>query len=231
MRKRARICHSCLMPQAFCVCRVMPKECVETRVTVVVHFSDVTRTTNTGKLIPTVLENSEVLVRGQKDSPLDITRALSPHHHNVVLYPSPQSQPLNAEYLNSVQQPLNLIVPDGNWNQAGKMERREKQLAHVPRVHLLVDQPSRYRLRKAAHENWISTFEAIARALGLAEGSDLQKKMEYFFDVFVERNLYLKGRIPREEVTGGLTQEMIDQFHTENNDHTYIHRAQTDPKK
>ena len=231
MRNRSRTCHGCLMPQAFCVCRVMERETVETRVTVVVHFSDVCRKTNTGKLIPKVLANSEVLVRGIKGSPLDITRAVQAGYHNVLLYPTSDSQPLNAEYLQDIDQPLNLIVPDGNWNQAGKMVRREKKLASLDRVHVEVVRPSRYRLRTAAHENWISTFEAIARALGVVENHDVQKKLEYFFDVFVERILYLKGRLPRDEVTGGITQEMITQFHTENNDHTFIQSNKTDPEK
>lgn len=229
MRRRALTCEHCLLPQAFCVCRVMMKETIGTRVTVVVHYSDVFRKTNTGRLIPQVLSNSEVLVRGEKGSPLDITRALRSGHRNVVLFPTSDSLPLNAEFHQSIEQPLNLIVPDGNWNQAGKMEKREKKLACLQRVHLEADRPSRYRLRTAAHENWISTFEAIARALGVVENKELQEKLECFFDTFVERMLYLKGRIPREEVTGGITSEMIAQFHTENNDHTFKNR--TDPEK
>jgi DTW domain-containing protein len=222
MRRRAHTCNDCLMPRAFCVCRVMEKETVCTRITVVVHYSDVTRKSNTGRLIPLVMTNSEVLVRGTKGEPLDITRAVQPEHHNLVLFPSAESRPLNADYLKSIEQPINLIVPDGNWNQAGKMEKREKLLACIPRVHLEISKPSSYRLRTAAHENWISTFEAVARSLGLVENCDLQKKMEYFFDVFVERLLYLKGRIPGQDVTGGITPEMIHQFHTENNDHSFI---------
>lgn len=231
MRKRAQICADCLIPRAFCVCRVMEKEKVDTRVTVVIHYSDVTRKTNTGRLIPTVLENSEVLVRGRREAPLDITRALLPDHLNLLLYPSADSVALTPNFLKSGTLPLNLIVPDGNWNQAGKMEKREKKLAHLQRVHLEINAPSRYRLRTAAHENWVSTFEAVARALGVVEDPLLQQKMEYFFDVFVERMLYLKGRISREEVTGGITEKMLHQFHTENNDHTYINSARANTEK
>lgn len=222
MRKRARLCSGCLMPQAFCVCRVMKKETVPTRVTVIIHFSDANRKSNTGKLIPTVLANSEVLIRGTRGAPLDITRAVQPDYHNLLLFPSSNSVPLDAEYLDGIDQPLNLIVPDGNWNQAGKMEKREEKIAHLPRVHLPAGKPSTYRLRTAAHENWVSTFEAIARSLGIVESLELQDKLEYFFDVFVERMLYLKGKLPRQDVTGGISDEMISRFHTENNDHTFI---------
>jgi len=200
----------------------MPRELVQTHVTVVVHYSDFTRLTNTGKWVPVVLANSEILVRGQKESPLDISRAILPDHHNAVLFPSKVSRALSPEYLESVSHPINLIVPDGNWNQAGKMEKREKKLAQLPRVHLEYSKPTRYRLRTAAHENWIPTFEAVARSLGIIESARVQEKLEWFFDVAVERVLYLKGRLDKEDVTGGLSREMIDQYHIENNDQVYI---------
>ena len=225
MRKRALVCSDCLMPRAFCVCSVMETESVSTRVTVVVHYSDVTRLSNTGRLVPAVLSNSEVLVRGTRGDPLDITRCLQPGFRNVVLFPAQNSLPLNSDFIQSLSQPLNLIVPDGNWNQAGKMEKREKPLAHLQRVHLEIDKPSRYRLRTAAHENWISTFEAVARSLGVVESSALQARLEAFFDIFVERVLYLKGKIPSQEVAGGITRKMIEQFHRENNDISFINSS------
>ena len=62
----------------------------------------------------------------------------------------------------------------------------------------------------------------------MIENPLLQQKMEYFFEVFVERMLYLKGRMARQDVTGGITEEMLHQFHTENNDHTYINSVRPD---
>ncbi len=210
------------MPRAFCVCGVVTRETVASRVTVVIHFTDANRTTNTGKWVPLVLSNSEVLVRGKKGQPLDITRALQPDHQNLLLFPAADSVPLTADSFSSLEQPVNLIVPDGNWNQAGKMVRREKKLGHLPRVHLDIDKPSRYRLRTAVREHWISTFEAIARSLGLLESRELQQRMEYFFEVAVERLLYLKGRLPQAEVTGGITPEMIRRYHIDNGDQSFI---------
>ncbi len=222
MKTRAHRCPHCLIPQAYCVCQVTPIEHLKTRITVVIHFSDLTRTTNTGKWAPVVLSNSEVLVRGQKESPLNMDHALQPDYHNLLLYPSSESQELNSGLLNSINRPINLIVPDGNWNQASKMVKREKQMVALPHVHLKIDKPTRYRLRTAAHAHWISTFEAISRALGVVENAEIQKRLEYFFDVAVERVLFLKGQINRDQVTGGISDEMIHQYHTQNNDSTYI---------
>ncbi len=222
MRKRAQRCPQCLIPQAFCVCQVAPVEHLRTRITVVIHYSDITRTTNTGKWAPVVLANSEILIRGQKETPLDMSRAIQPDYHNLLLFPSQDSLQLNPGYLESIRKPINIIVPDGNWNQATKMVKREKHLVDLPQVHLNIDQPSRYRLRTAAYDHWISTFEAISRALGVVENLNLQKRLEYFFDVAVERVLFLKGQINREDVTGGISQQMIHQYHLQNNDLAYI---------
>ena len=222
MHFKAKRCDQCLIPPAYCVCKVAEPESVATRVTVVIHFSDVIRATNTGKFVPLVLANSEVLLRGVKGDPLDMSRAILPDHHNLLLYPSAESVPLTPAYVAAIGQPINVIVPDGNWNQAGKMVRREQLVHEVPHVYLNVDKPSRYRLRTAAHENWISTFEAVARALGIIENPDLQQRLEYFFDVAVERILFLKGQLPREKVTGGITSAMIRQYHTDNEDQVFL---------
>jgi DTW domain-containing protein len=222
LKRRAERCPVCQIPQAYCVCQVIPVESSRTRVTVVIHFSDITRTSNTGKWAPIVLANSEILVRGRKESPLDVRCAIKEDHHNLLLFPSADSQELNSAYMDTIGEPVNLIVPDGNWNQAGKMVKREKLLAALPHVHLNIDKPTRYRLRTAAHDHWISTFEAISRALGVVEDKGLQQRLEYFFDVAVERVLFLKGQIERQNVTGGISQEMIHQYHMDNNDSPYM---------
>lgn len=222
MRRRAKRCPQCLIPEAFCVCSLVPPETTRTQVSVVIHYSDVERTTNTGKWVPVALAQGKALIRGRKEEPLDITEALHPDCHNLMLFPSADSQPLTPEFVSNIALPINLIVPDGNWNQAVKMEKREPKLDQVPRVHLLGGQPSRYRLRTAAHPEWVSTFEAVARALGVIENPDIQKRLEYFFDVAVERVLFLKGELPREQVTGGISKEMIHKYHTDNNDQAYI---------
>ncbi len=231
MRRRAPRCPACLIPQAFCVCRAIPMEHLKTRVTVVIHNSDIDRTTNSGKWAPVVLYNSEVLIRGRKGSPLDMSLAIQPNYQNLLLFPSPDSSPLTPELVNSIEEPINFIVPDGNWNQAGKMVKREKLMVAMPHVHLNIDKPTRYRLRTAAHDHWISTFEAICRALGFAESPEVQKRLEYFFELAVERVLFLKGRISREEVTGGISREMIHQYHLENNDLAFLEAMKKKEKK
>jgi len=54
--------------------------------------------------------------------------------------------------------------------------------------------PSAYQLRASPRVDGVCTFEAIARALGIIEGGTVQRQMEEFFHIFVERVLYIRGR-------------------------------------
>ena len=92
------------------------------------------------------------------------------------------------------QKPVTLIVPDGNWAQAKKAFKREKALHAFPRVKLPLGPPSKYWLRAAPRPEAVSTYEAIARAMGFLEGPEVQARMEAFFDVMVERTLHARGQ-------------------------------------
>jgi DTW domain-containing protein YfiP len=64
--------------------------------------------------------------------------------------------------------------------------------------------PSTYRLRSEAHEHGLATLEAIARAMGLLEGPDVQAALEYPFRAMVERTLWARGAVETADVTGGI---------------------------
>jgi DTW domain-containing protein YfiP len=91
------------------------------------------------------------------------------------------------------------IVPDGSWRQARKVSLREKALARVPRYKLPDGLPSTYRLRHTVHERNLSTFEAIARMLGIVEGYPVQAELEKLFLKMVERTLWSRGNLTPEQ--------------------------------
>jgi DTW domain-containing protein YfiP len=85
-----------------------------------------------------------------------------------------------------------LIVPDGNWNQAQRMARRDPDARGALHVTLPAGEPSRYQLRRNPREGTLSTLEAIARALALLEGPGLEEPLLDLFDTFVTRSLSLR---------------------------------------
>ena len=117
-----------------------------------------------------------------------------------LLWPSPEATILGPEHRLSL-----LVVPDGNWRQARKVATRERALAGLPHYTLPPGPPSRYRLRSHPEAAFLSTFEAVARALTCLHGP--QPELERVFDTFVERILWTRGKLAAEAVIGGIPEE------------------------
>jgi DTW domain-containing protein len=103
--------------------------------------------------------------------------------------------------------PIVLVVPDGNWRQAGKMRRRVPGLAELPRVSLPAMPPTAYRLRAELREGGLATLEAIAGALAILEGERgpaIEAALLAVFRVMVDRTLWSRGALRDSEVTGGV---------------------------
>ncbi|WP_437657857.1 tRNA-uridine aminocarboxypropyltransferase [Sorangium sp. So ce1182] len=175
-------CRGCGLPQEMCLCGALPRLSVRTRVVLLTHRIERTRSTNTGRLVARLLEGAEVRVRGevapQPRSPL-------PEGRRLMLFPSPGARALSPD--DARGEPVVLLVPDGNWNQARRAFHRDPDARGAEPVTLPEGAPSRYGLRRAPHEGALSTLEAVARALGLLEGAAVERRMMEAFDVWVHR--------------------------------------------
>jgi DTW domain-containing protein YfiP len=192
------------MHQALCLCSSLPTIEARNRLCLVLHRNEARKTTNTGSLAARCLRDSEVLVHGRAGE-----EALSPWSRSgneitrgLLLYPCDEAETLGPEH--AAEGPLRLVVPDGNWRQASKMTRRIEWMAALPRVMLPESSATRYRLRFEPKAGGLATMEAIARAFGLLEGSEVQEQLEEVFRKMVDRTLYSRGLLAREEVYGGL---------------------------
>ena len=185
------------MREVLCVCALIHPRLLATRVTVLMHWREVKRTTNTAKLATLALPNSEIRVRGDRRFPLKVSDLVkNDHYRSVILFPTLDAVELTKEFANQMDGPFHLIVPDGNWQQARKVATREHELDAIPRVKLPPDSLSAYQLRHSPHPERISTYEAIARAIGILHGLELRREMEALFDVMIERTLWSRGKIP-----------------------------------
>lgn len=207
MSGRSRSIHRCAACRTFvplCICSIVPRLHLQTRVLILMHQRELTLTTSTALLAKLTLSNFELRVRGLRDEPMSVEGLTPEGRQSLVLYPSEEAQELNRDYVTKISRPISLIILDGNWRQAAKMGRRIAELRDVPRVKLPVGAPSQYRLRREPREDGMSTFEAIARALGIIEGSMVQKELEAIFRIRVERTLWSRGRLAQEHCTGGV---------------------------
>jgi DTW domain-containing protein YfiP len=187
-----------------CVCAVLEPLELRTRVVVLAHAVEIAKPTNTGRLVEVALVHGELRIRGRKHEPLATDGLVVPGRRPLLLYPTERALVLDRELVDADPRPITLVIPDGNWRQARKVNTREPALADVQRVRLPEGPPSRYRLRRHADPRRVSTLEAIARALGVIEGPEAQRALEHLFDVMVERTLWTRGELPGSSVTGGL---------------------------
>jgi len=192
------------MHGSLCICPLLPRLETRTRLVLVIHRYEERKPTNTGQLATECLVNSEVVVRGHEARP-STPVALSPGSQPVFLFPHEDAVPIE-DFARSAG-PVTLIVPDGTWRQAQKVRSRVPGLRDVPCVSLPRGEPSLYRLRVDAHEEGLATVEAIARALGVLEGDAggaVQGALESVFRAMVERTLWARGTLERDEVAGGI---------------------------
>jgi DTW domain-containing protein YfiP len=158
---------------------------IDTRVAVVIvsHRIELQRTSNTGRLLGRVLSRCEQRVHAEGEpAPESLTGS-----RKLLLFPSEGArvlEPADGAACGTV-----LVVPDGTWAQARRIVRRDALLQGAEPVSLPPGPGSRYRLRCTVGEGRLSTYEAVARAMGILQGNETQLAMEALFDRFVERML------------------------------------------
>lgn len=205
-RHAALRCARCRMHASLCVCALVPRIATRTRVVLVIHRVEDRRPSNTGRLAAACLTNAEVLVRGAEGRPVSLPER--PGTEPVLLFPHEDAAPLSevARDVAERGRAVTLVVPDGNWRQASRVRSRVPGLRAARCASLPAGRPSRYRLRNEAHPHYLSTIEAVARALGVLEGEEVERAIERVFLAMVERTLWSRGDLEADEVTGGVPQ-------------------------
>jgi len=191
--KRSERCPHCRMHLTACLCPHIPTYLLETRVVLVMHHREWIKPTATGPLALRSLKNSELRIHGRPDSPLHLGDLNSPERRTLLLYPGDDIPVLTEELLASDTRPVTLVVPDGTWRQASRMGRRLPGLDHAEMVRLPEGAPTRWGIRREYHPQGLATYEAIARALGIIESTEVQEGMEQLFKVMVQRILLSRG--------------------------------------
>ena len=165
------------------MCAALQVGPARTRVIAVGPVAEFKKPTNTGRLLPLLLEGAELRPRGQIGAPLDLTGLVVPGRRLLLLDPTAPT------LLASDPLPATLVVADGSWRQARRLMNRCRGLDVALRVRLPEGAPTRYRLRSPRSLDKVSTLEAVARALGVLEGPEQEERLERVFDELVTRTL------------------------------------------
>ncbi len=182
-----RRCPRCRIHQQHCFCEFIKPFSIKSRLSLIVHVRELKLTSNTAYFVQQMLpDNSHFDIRGRMNEPLQATDITQRSGHPLFLYPDENSIILTSDYIRTLPQDIHLIVPDGSWHQARKVHQREPAFHGIQTVRLSDDLRGEYKLRSAPDPRFLSTYEAIAHALGVIEGVEARDRLMDFFRVFVK---------------------------------------------
>lgn len=181
------------MHLALCLCAQIPTLELATRIELIMHRREVSKTTASGPIALRALRNGALHVHGEQAAPLDMSYLHTQGRRVLLLFPAEDAAELTPELVASDPRPISLVVPDGSWRQASRAARRIPGLERAERVRLLAGAPSLYALRHEPRAQGLATFEAIARALGVIESRTAQAQLEALFALMVQRTLTTRG--------------------------------------
>lgn len=194
MSKRALTserCIRCRINLPLCICDAIKPISVETNVSLVVHVSELTLTSNTAQFLKLMLPGrAEIFIRGDQYEKFTPEKVLGKTGQQLFLFPSEDSVELNADFLKLHPGPHHLVVPDGKWTQANKVRNREPEFKKMLAVRLPPGILAEYELRKTSHPEWVSTYESVAHALGILEGAKVRDDLMTFFRAWVKRSMF-----------------------------------------
>lgn len=181
-------CSWCALPLRLCVCAELPRLRTATSVVLLMHHVERWRTSNTGRIAVRSLARGRIVLRGVRD---EAPREPLPEGRRLLLFPHPTAETLSPAH--AADGPVVLLVPDGSWSQAQRTARRDPDAQGATFVTLPDGGASRYQLRKGPQASSLSTMEAVARALGVLDGPEIERALMVAFELFVERSMSLRS--------------------------------------
>ena len=175
---------------------MVPRIYLKTKICLVIHHRELSRSSNTGLLAIRALLNSEVRVRGEQREALDLKDLLTAQYRSFLFYPSADAVELNEALVRQDSRPIQLLVPDGTWRQARKIHSRHPELRDLPRVKISTPNNSIFQLRTQSKPERMATLQAIAEGLGIIEGDAVRAQLMKLYQTKIERTLKARGIIP-----------------------------------
>ena len=182
-------CPLCAASWTLCLCDAVPRIELRTKICLVIHHRELSRSSNTGLLAVRALVNSEVRIRGEGRATLDLKDVLSSQYRTFLFYPTNDAVELDKALVMQEHTPIQLIVPDGTWRQARKIHSRHPELKDLPRVKISTPNHSTFQLRAQSRPEGMATLQAIAHGLAVIEGDVVGAQLMKLYQAKIERTL------------------------------------------
>ncbi|MFA0057581.1 tRNA-uridine aminocarboxypropyltransferase [Vibrio echinoideorum] len=175
-------CSSCGFTHQ-CICHLIPSIESQTDLVLLTHENELSRDTNTGKLLQQSLQQCQSFVWQRKTPPAELMALLEDKTRQpFLLFPSDTSIECQQAVMTKAmsRKPL-FIILDGTWQEAKKMLNKSIWLQAIPQVHLNITSESSYTLRRNQDSGHLCTCEVGVELLkALGEDEQAQQIDDYF---------------------------------------------------
>ena len=161
------------------------------KITLLTHFKEFEKRSNTGRLVVDVLGSSAEQVRWDRMNPP--SRLVEEIEAGCVALVYPGAADENEGDLSGITQ---FIIIDGTWHEARKIHQRSPYLQNVRRIGLATGKKSVYNLRKNQKEAGLCTAECVIEVLRLSGNiAEAELLLERFLS-FIRPSGAMRGAVP-----------------------------------
>lgn len=183
-------CERCQLKDTHCICAFRQASNSNAEFVLILHRDEMFKPTNTGRLIADCFPMQTHAFCWDRLNPaialLDLIK--DPKRHCMIIFPAEAQEDRKVlTQPNAEQKQLTLILLDGTWKQGRRMFNLSPWLQGIPVLRLNPAEKALYSSRVAAFDNYLSTAESAALALGLA-GEPANSKL--LFNYFERFNLH-----------------------------------------
>ncbi|MFM2640953.1 DTW domain-containing protein [Vibrio chagasii] len=171
-----------------CICHRIPNTESQIQLVLLTHENELTRDTNTGKLLQQSLKQCQSFVWQRKAPPAELLALLEDETHQpLLLFPSDESIECQQAVSDAVsERTLLFIILDGTWQEAKKMLNKSPWLQTIPQVHLDVTSESSYTLRRNQDNGHLCTCEVGIELLKALDETQSANQIEDYYQHYLK---------------------------------------------
>ncbi len=186
-------CSECDFLKSRCLCETIRLINNHLHLIILQHPSEQKHPLNTVRIMKKSFNKMSLLVGEDFSNDIRLNTLLNdPQNKCALLYPETGALTLNTDSKNAAL--THLIILDGTWRKAKKMYLLSKNVQTLPKLRLIPEDHSDYRIRKSPNENALSTLEATVEALKLLEPKLQTDSLIESFKVMIDYQIKKMGR-------------------------------------
>jgi len=160
------------------------------KITLLTHFKEFDKRSNTGRLVVDVLGSAAEQVRWDRMNPPAKLVEEIDAGGVALIYPGSMDE--KGDDLTDIHQ---VILIDGTWHEARKIHQRSPYLQKIRRICLKTGEKSLYNLRKNQKESGLCTAECVIEVLRLAGDIAEAERLQERFLAFIRPPGAMRGGV------------------------------------